>query len=364
MRQKPVLLAYLNGMPDVESTYPVLARLHQRGKVTVKSFVYSKLLKKEPRLKLSFEHEGLHPVSASKLRMKLMFKRDINAADAVLNIADANWDKTTRRQRNLHVKSIGKQSIFLQHGAYQIGINGAREDEPISFYSQKALFWEPLNSNSCTFTDQSKERIETVGFTKKNILPAKMWPPEVDDWAARYPKRILICQSFRWGDGRYSDDAIGHFYALIDAVLTAHPDTGFIIRSHRGKVRNSHRSLDANLTKNHPNLLISKQYTGPLANASIHDVIDLCDAMISPTSTTVLDCIYSGKPAAVFAEGLSIFPEVPEIADRDTMEAFLANVDAQGPAMQRVKARFGELDTNLDRCAAAIEDHLYAQRPA
>ena len=72
--KRPQLLAYLNGMPDVESTYPVLERLHKRGKVDVRAIVYSKLLRNETRLPDAFATHGLVPQASSKLRMKLLFQ--------------------------------------------------------------------------------------------------------------------------------------------------------------------------------------------------------------------------------------------------------------------------------------------------
>ncbi|MEY8098724.1 hypothetical protein AB9F29_15065 [Falsihalocynthiibacter sp. S25ZX9] len=359
MSHKPVLLAYLNGMPDVESTYPVLARLHKRGNVDVRAFVYSKLLRKEKRLTQAFNSEGFMPEPASKWRMKLFYKSDINKADAVLTIADPNWDSTTRKQRGTHIRTNGQQSIFLQHGAYQLGVNGPLTDGPMAYYSQRLLFWEPLGKNRSLFEAASAERVQVVGFTKKNILPANAWGPEVNDWVARYPKRLLVCQSFRWGKGRYSGDHISHFYNLLDAILTNHPDMGIIIRSHRGKVRKNHRSHDKALAQKHPNVLFSHYYSGPLAKASIHDAIDLCDAMISPTSTTVLDCIYSGKPAAVFAEDVEIFSELQQISDAETLENFVRSLSEPDPVYDSIRERFGAFDANLDRAAEAIENHMF-----
>ncbi|WP_380056224.1 hypothetical protein ACFE33_02040 [Falsihalocynthiibacter sp. SS001] len=361
MSKKPALLAYLNGMPDVESTYPVLARLHQRGKVNVRAFVYSKLLRKEKRLLQSFESEGFQPEPAPKWRMKLFYKSDIDAADAVLTIADPYWDTTTRKQRGTHIRRTGQQSIFLQHGAYQLGVNGRLTEGQQKYYSQKLLLWEPFGKNIELFEPASAARAEVVGFTKKNILPENSWGKEVDEWVARYPKRLLVCQSFRWGKGRYSGDHISHFYNLLDAILTKHPDLGIIVRSHRGKVRRNHRSHDKALADKHPNVMFSHYYTGPLAKASIHDAIDLCDAMVSPTSTTVLDCIYSGKPAAVFAEDVEIFSELQQISDEETLENFIASLGTNDPVYDAIRARFGDLDNNLDRAAIAIEEHLLAR---
>ena len=355
MAEAPTLLAYLNGMPDVESTYPVLARVHARGRLKVKALVYSKLLRKERRLTEAFKAHGFMPQPASKLRMKLLYQRDIRRAGAVLTIADPFWDTTTRKQRGTYIRKIGQQCIYLQHGAYQLGVNGPLVDHPQNYYSQKLLFWEPLGENRALFTPDVPEKIEVCGFTKQNILPPATWGPELTDWTSRYPRRLLVCQSFRWGGGRYSADHIQHFYDLMDAMLTRHPDLGIIIRSHRGKVRKNHRALDKALADKHPNVMFSHYYSGPLAKATIHDAIDLCDAMVSPTSTTVLDCIYCGKPAAVFAENVSVFSELPQIGDLAGLEAFVASIGKPDPVMDAVRARFGDFDNNLTRAAEIIE---------
>ncbi|MCV2872376.1 hypothetical protein OEZ71_08720 [Defluviimonas sp. WL0050] len=362
MAEKPVLLAYLNGMPDFESTYPVLARLHKRGRVTVRALVYSKLLRKEVRLRGVFDKEGFAPEPASKLRMKLLYQRNIREADAVLTIADPYWDTTTRKQRGTYMAKIGQQSIFLQHGAYQVGVNARKIEGPMEYYSQQILFWEPLGDNRALFTPETAGRVEVVGFTKQNILPGNRWGEEVSDWVARYPKRLLVCQSFRWGQGRYTKDHIGHFYDLMDKALSRHPDLGIIIRSHRGKVRSNHRAHDRDLARKHPNVMFSHYYGGPLAKATIHDAIDLAHGMISPTSTTVLDCIYSGKPAAVFAENLPLFAELPQIGDLQGLEAFVDSLKTPGPVYDHIRSRFGDLDGNLDRAAEAIERRLLTRK--
>lgn len=361
--KKPQLLVYLNGMPDIESTYPVLARLQRRGKIDVRAIVYSKQMRKEPRLAGAFETFGYIPESGSKLTMKLLFQRAIRRADAVLSIADPLWDSTTRKQRGTYMRKIGKPSIWLQHGAYQLGVNGPLTDQPMAYYSEKLLFWEPLGDNRALFTGDVPEKIDVVGFTKQNILPQRQWGPEVEAWKASHPRRLLVCQSFRWGNGRYSKENIQQFYDLIEHTLSRNPDLGIIIRSHRGKTRKNHSAHDARLVKKYPNILFSKYYSGPLAKASIHDVLNLCHAMVSPTSTTVLDCVYSGKPAAVFDEGLAIFPHLPQIAGVDSLEGFLTQIDQPGPEQADLIARFGRLDENLDRAAASIEAFMLARQP-
>lgn len=363
MYKKPQLLAYLNGMPDIESTYPVLARLHTRGKIDVRAIIYSRQLRKEPRLSEAFRIYGFTPESGSKLSMKLLFQQAIRKCDAVMSIADPFWDSTTRKQRGTYIRKIGKPTIWLQHGAYQLGVNGPLTDKPMAYYSEKLLFWEPLSDNRALFTADVPEKIDVVGFTKQNILPPRTWGPEVAAWQARYPRRLLVCQSFRWGNGRYSNDNIQQFYDLIEQTVDRNPDLGIIIRSHRGKTRKNHSAHDNRLAKKYPNILFSKYYSGPLAKASIHDALDLCHAMVSPTSTTVLDCVYSGKPAALFDEGLAIFPHLPQIATVQDVEIFLAQIDQPGPEQGQLIERFGRFDDNLDRAATLVEDFMLARQP-
>lgn len=358
MSNKLVLLAYLNGLPDVEALYPVLARLHQRNLVEVRALAAPKLLRNEPRLKEAFARHGLAPTSASKFRMKLNYRRDIRAADAVLSIADPRWDTAARRHRSAYIAKRGQTNIFLQHGAYQMGVNVPWTAAAMPYYSQKLLFWEGLGKDSALFEPETAARIETVGFTKQNLLAPFSQSVALKEWVARYPKRLLVCQSFRWGKGRYSSDHIDHFYAMMDDALSRHPDLGIIIRSHRGKVRKNHRAHDQALAAKHPNVLFSHFYNGPLAKASIHDAIELCDAMISPTSTTVLDCIYAGKRAAVFDEDLPLFAGLQQISDIASLEVFLNSIAAPDPSHAFVKARYGEIDHNLTRAAEAIERQM------
>ncbi|MCP8893950.1 hypothetical protein KYK29_03345 [Shinella daejeonensis] len=363
MARKPVLLTYINGMPDFESLYPVLAVLEARGRIDVRTVIYSKLLRKEPRLEQTFRHYGHTPVAASKLRMKFLFGQPMRDADAVLGIADPLWDTTTRKLRSKHVVRVGKPAIFLQHGAYQRGVNARWIADPMRFYSSLILFWEPLGENRVFFEAETAARIRPVGFTKQHVLPPKALSPELTSWMERYSRRLLICQSFRWGLGRFQKDHIDHFYDMVDTLLSRHPDLGIVIRSHRGKVRRNHRMHDRSLRKKHDNVMFSHQYSGPMKGFTIHDALDVVDGMISPVSTTVLDCLYRDKPTAVFAEETPLFGQLPQIAGLEDAEAFIESLRRPGAFGEGVLTQFGQLDRNLTRAAEEIETFLLQQSP-
>jgi len=358
MTNKPTLLTYLNGLPDVESIYPILVTLNNREKINIKIIVYSKLLRKEPRLKDTFINENLIPEKGSKFSMKLAFWSEIKNADAILTIADPNNDTTTRKQRGVYMKKISKKSIFLQHGVFQVGVNKEIEvGKPLDYYSSKLLLWD-WKDTGLAISESSLNRSNIVGFIKKRILKPKIYENSISEWVKNFPYRLLICHSFRWGRERYTDSDIYKFYNMVEELVKRNPHLGIIIRSHRGKFRRSHRKIDRKLEKKYPNILFSRHYHGPLAGATIHDVIDLCDAMISPTSTTVLDCIYQKKPAAIFNEGLSIFNELPVIDGIDDIESFLETVKSQSYNFEKIYSRFGDMEENLNKAAEIIENEL------
>ncbi len=186
-------------------------------------------------------------------------------------------------------------------------------------------------------SDASKNKSAIIGFVKKRLTKPLQYDNEVKVWDKGHRQKLLICHSFRWGRGRFKDSDVYGFYNMIEDLAKRNPDLGkIIIRSHRGKVRRLHRKIDNELEKKYPNILFSRHYHGPLAGATIHDVIDLCDAMISPTSTTVLDCIYQKKPAAIFNEGLSIFNELPVIDGIDDIESFLETVKSKSYNFEKI----------------------------
>ncbi len=80
--------------------------------------------------------------------------------------------------------------------------------------------------------------------------------------------------------------------------------------------------------------------------------------MISPTSTTVLDCIYQKKPAAIFNEGLFIFNELPVIDGIDDIESFLETVKSESYNFEKIYYRFGDMEENLNKAAEIIENEL------
>lgn len=357
-RSKPTLLAWLDGMPEVENLYPLLDLLHRRKNIHVTALISRRTMGHEPRLREAFT-AGLKPIPATTWRMKRFTNRDMSRADAVIGLSDPAHDRSAKVQRSARLLATNKPAIFLQHGALQMGVNLPWPNTgPMDYAAQRLLLWAPGQGETETLSAQTLSRASTVGFTKFPILPPRHIKPDLAQWVAKHPRRLLICHSFRWGGNRYGSDEIQKFYNMLSGFLATHPNTGIILRPHRGKVRREHAALDTKLETQHPNLIISREKTGPLKRASILDTLALTDAMITPESTTVLDAIYAGKPVALTDASPRLFHKLPRIDSAETLASFARNPAIATPACAEIRARYGEVQTNLTTAAKVVETAL------
>lgn len=357
-RTKPTLLAWLDGMPEVENLYPLLNLLHARGHIHVTALISRRVMGHEPRLRECFTG-GLKPVPATTWRMKRFTARDMGRATAVIGLSDPAHDRSAKVKRSARVLAANMPSIFLQHGALQMGVNVPWPNTPpMDYAAKRLLLWAPGQGEAATLTGKTLSRAITTGFTKAPILPPRRIAPDLAKWVAAHPRRLLICHSFRWSGDRYGAGDIRNFYDMLEGFLKNHPQTGVILRPHRGKTRREHSDLDTNLVSKHPNLLISREKSGVLKRASILDTLALTDAMITPESTTVLDAIYAEKPVALTDANPRLFTGLPRILDAASLADFAQNPNIAAPACTAIRARYGDVQTNLITAAKAVESAI------
>ncbi len=355
---RPTLLTWLDGMPEVENLYPLLNLLQKRGNIHVHALISRRVMGREPRLREAFT-AGLKPIPATTWRMKRFTTRDMTRADAVIGLSDPAHDRSAKHKRSTRVLAANLPAIFLQHGALQMGVNVPWPDTPpMDYAAQRLLLWAPAKGEAETLTPETLSRATTTGFTKSPILPPRPITAPLRDWMARHQRRLLICQSFRWSGGRFGADDMRNFYDMLAGFLTDHPDTGVILRPHRGKVRREHAQMDADLERKHSNLIVSREKSGLLKRASILDTLALVDAMVTPESTTVLDAIYAGKPVALTDSAPRLFTDLPRITGAESLSAFAQNPDIASPACTEIRAHYGEVQTNLQTAAKAVEAAL------
>lgn len=349
------VLCYLNGQPDFEALYPLLARLNKRGNIRVEAKIRAKLIAQEPRISACCEMHEFWPKAVSKFAMKFLYRGDYLRADAVLTLNDPLWEQASRRHRANLVRKHQKKSIFVQHGVYQLAVNAPRKEGLTDYYSQLLLFWEWGTQNEVVLSEDAQNRVQTSGFLKAPVLDTKQIQAR---WAARlakYRKVVLVCQSFKWAGDRFDVDSVTRFYALLDQFLSAHPDIFVILRSHRGKTRRNHKSHDNDLKKKFANISFSQSGEGELGSATIQDALSISDCLISPVSTTVLDAAFMNKPVAIWDEGNALFPELTTISTLDHFSDFVLETSGSDAGLVQLQRRFGKLDENLDKAAAQIE---------
>lgn len=356
--RKPVLLAWLDGLPEVENLYPLLALLNERDRIGLRVLVSRAVMRREPRLEQAFGERGLHPIVAGQYRMKRFTGRDIAAADAAISLSDPARDLSTKHKRSARLFAAGMPSIFLQHGALQAGLNVPLPKTLPGFASRLLLLWNPGGGEDAVLAEAERGRAVTVGFTKAPVFGDRRLSAPVHRWLERHPRRLLVCHSFRWSGGRYDENDVTAFYRMLERFLEMRPDCGVILRPHRGKRRAVHAKLDDRLQKRHANILISNEKSGPLKGNSILDDLALVEAAVTPESTTVLDAIYAGRTAAVWDTECRLFTDLPRIRTLEDLLAFASRPGSSAQACDDIRKAYGTFPENLRRCAEAIENFM------
>lgn len=349
---RPRLLAWLGGLPDVEALYPVLKRLHVRGKVQVDALVYTKLLRKTPGLAEALKPGPARP--ATKLRMRIFHQFDRQRADGIIGLADPALDKSSTRRRSRAVLRAGTPFCFVQHGVWQVGVNA--HPSPEDYAAERLLLWE--KPDPAYLPGIVLPRCDATGFLKDRVRPPRPQPAALREWKARHDRILLICHSFRWRGARFEADDVSTFFDMIEEAARSRPRVGFLLRAHRAKAHSSYAAREAAICDALPNVIQSRAGVGWRDLPTIEDALDLADLVVTPTSTVALDAVYQDRPTAILDEGIPLLSDLPQIGGLHDLLAF---VDAPDPSrLAAVKARFGVRETNLDGAADAIERWLGA----
>lgn len=142
MSVRPRLLTWLDGLPTIEAVAPLLARIQARDRIDVRIFLPAGKFPRESAVARQLDRLGLTHVAVSRLRSKLLFQRDLNSGDAVLVLNDPAFDDSSRRFRSYMLRRSGKPVVFLQHGAFQRGVNAplnAATPAPLNYHSDRLL---------------------------------------------------------------------------------------------------------------------------------------------------------------------------------------------------------------------------------
>ena len=359
---RPVLGAFLNGVPDVENLFPILQPLHDRGRVALQLFVTTGLWRRERRARTLLRASGI-PLRLRPnrlLKAPFYYRRLFGQVDGMLVIRDPKIDMSVFRDRVRAIADYKLPTIWVQHGVVQFRVAYSPDDSPTEFHSDPILYWEDAANHTALLAPDVLPRILVTGFTKRPVFPVCQPPERVRRELARYRKRVLFCHTFRGETHDITD--IRWCYELIREFCRANPDVLVIVRPHRGKVRKAYNMHDTALGRDVPNVMFSLQHSGPLRGLNMNDALHLADCMVSTPSTAVLDSLFKGLPTAVIACNSPQLARLPALTDLASFQSFLDG--GLTPEMERMRNHYGSFERNIALACDAIEERMLSLRPA
>ena len=350
------LACFVAHEPHMESCLPILDRVAHRGKVDVHLHLNRRLLRNVHGLQ---EYISSSPVIAhiqSRTRIELFSYLDFRRADAVLSYGDPLALKTKIRLRDKYLVASGKPCVFVQHGLIQEGVN---IDSPIladDWYSSLILWWARQVQSPVTFlSQQTLQKVQSVGFLKKNLLLVRDFSSKIQEQTNKYKKIILVCTSIPQSNYRFSDSALQDLYNMLDQFCARNPSYLVLLRSHRARKSSIGFELSETRLLSRDNVMVMDRHSGQFAGSTIHDSLALCDIVIGHASTAILDAIYADKPTAVLQNDSDDLADMVQIGSLQDMEQFVESAHTHQPRSYPVRQRFGELEQNLDLAAEHIE---------
>ncbi|ALI56887.1 hypothetical protein [Celeribacter marinus] len=358
MTVKKKILCAIPHSPAFDSCFPLLERLHQRGRIEPYVLLGPRLKKVEPRAEIALRNAGLRYKAVSLLRLEVLSAIDILRADAVLTHSDPRAYGGKFRPRDSVTLGLKKPTIFVQHGMVQAGLHYGGSKRVWDFHADLILTWKPLPDPHATFfgTDVA-DRIRVTGLIKTNRLARSAAFADLSRELSHWRQRLLICHNFGFESPLYPISAQRRAFDEWANVADSRPDTLFIVRSHRGKSHPENTALVEKLVQGRPNILLSERHAGLMRMATINDVMTVVDRVISHPSTVVLDAIYDDKPVGVYN---SIQPELSCLPRAETAAEISAFLDDPNGAQHAAPIRdlYGEVSDNLDIAAHEVESHL------
>jgi hypothetical protein len=349
----------MNGLAEFETLYPLAQALSARERVTPHVFITSKMAQLDPRILPLLEATGGPVTIQSRFRLKWLYHRLLNRIDAVLTLTDPAADQTGRARRSRAIMHKGLPTIFLQHGVLQDGLNRFKVRPAAPFYARLVLAFEPLDELAGRIPPAELAKIQPIGYLKKACIPLRPPSIEFNTWRARYRHIVLLCHSFRWKD-RYEADEAEAFYQMVASSAASMPETGFIIRPHRGLGGAAYDHLDVGISAKHANVILSEAHSGLLAGLAMHDVLAVVDAAVSPGSTAILDAVYAGKQTGVYRNDSDKFQSLESITDAASLVAFVGSIGRPLTGEALLANHFGKVEDNIQNAAAMIEQNLLA----
>jgi hypothetical protein len=353
----PTLLSFFAHMPAFDSQFPLVERLHARGKITVRNVVSRHLIRTEPRVEEAFR-TGLVPYEPiSRLRLEWFSGRAISDADAVLTHSDPGSGKALRR-RDRQVRTAGLPVIMVQHGLKQVGLNYRNNPvaKPVLLHADLILLWQsPGPEAAGIFKLKPGATSTVVGLIKASRLPVRSPSAALQAQIDRHRSVALICHNYGFEARNYSPAMAAASASEWGALFDRHPETLFILRPHRGRKTKDGKDLAEALVDGRNNVVLSDRHQGPMAYSTIEDILAVSDFVFTHPSTVILDAAMAGVPVGVIDNHHASLKTLPQVSGgRDISDLLNAPAEAI-EALKAFFSEFGDVERNLDHASECIE---------
>ncbi len=345
---------FINGVAEFEIFFNLAKELHR--KIDIEVYAPKTLLKREPRIKSSFNDAPFKTSVKRSFILKHFFHSIIKPNEYHLTLTDPTIDNTNYKKRTKYILKNGGKFIFIQHGIIQTYVNYFTADTKAQKYvSDLILLYSDLDYSK--FAEEERisfdgKETKAVGYLRQFPELIKI-PNEVKNFVSKFDEAILLCHSFRWKGDRFTSKR-ENFYKIVEELADKYPNKLFIIRPHRGKNKGESTSLNSK-----PNVIYSLRKSGMLAGYNINDVLQICSCMISVPSSCIMDSIYSNKPVAVYFNDSEIYQSLPSANTLAEFELFLENKDIHSEEYQQIRKTYGtSINDNVKKSATAIINHI------
>ena len=359
--EKRTLGAFFTGDAEFQTFHGILERLKQRGHLKLRTFIYSRFLRQQPHSIEYFHHADLQPTILLKRIFELFPKHWLKGIDALLVIQDPLRDgKNPRRSR--YIIESNFTTIHLGHAVtpdrniQRHILNGS---ELLEFHSSLIFEYETLPEGRLIYSAETLARMQRSGILKRfHITPEAS---KYADMLAAFQKTILFTHEFRT-KGRFSSTQMLEYFQIVKTFASENPSIALIMRPHRGRAKEWHNKFDTELQQKCSNVFFSNHKSGLFKGALVNDLLKNSHALVSTSSTAIVDACYMNVPVAVTLNDDKKFNELPQVNDVESLEQFVGNPQAYNNSYARIRNHYGDIESNIERTCEHIE-HFVSKLP-
>ena len=353
--------AFFTGDAEFQTFHGILARLKQRGHLNLRTYAYSRFLRQQPHCKEFFHHADIRPTILLKRIFEWFPKRWLKEIDALLVIQDPLRDRKNPR-RCKYITESNFTTIYLAHAVIPNDYIQRRildRPELVEFHSSLIFEYEKLPESRLIYSAETLAKIRQSGIIKKFHIT-----PEASKYAdilAKFPKTILFTHEFRT-KGRFSSTQMLEYFQMVKIFARENPSIALILRPHRGRAKEWHKKLDTELQQKCSNVFFANHNSGLFKGALVNDLLKNSHALVSTSSTAIVDACYMDVPVAVTLNDDKQYNALPQVNDIDSLRQFIGNPDAYNDIYAKFRSHYGDIDVNIERTCEQIE-HFVSDLP-